>query len=265
MKISWVGAALLMGTNSVAYSAPQATIDAQWSARIGVTVVTQPDGKVIERLAMNSAAAARQAAVVAPDSPEAWLEFMLDSTRNGQAFKNPKLIAEWLDAVTEPRFMTALATVVFSPGTYPRVLGRLVDPATVHNWAEFMDPNLFLSWMAAGLDPRFSEAIYLRMANPQKYLRWAAYAGTPEARGVLVGSLNPENHGKWSAAGLETNNHVPIAKAANLVIPSAWVGGFADGANHALASDQSAQVWLKLPTPDPKSNPYLSGNASYRY
>src|SRR3989339_1558312 len=78
-----------------------------------ILAVVRSDGSVVDRLAIPNSAtsyAARMQAGI-PGSPEAWLARMLDPTRNGLAAKNPALFAEWLDAVTEPRFMTALATV----------------------------------------------------------------------------------------------------------------------------------------------------------
>jgi len=57
-----------------------------------------------------------------PGTPAEWLARMIDPTRNGLIVKRPQLFAEWLDAVTEPRVMTALATLVLDPETYPRTL-----------------------------------------------------------------------------------------------------------------------------------------------
>lgn len=133
--------------------------------------VLLPDGKVVERLVWPSASAA-PAMDVAPQGSEAWLRRMLDPTRNGLALKHPRLFADWLDAVTEPQFMTALATVALTPETYPHLLGRLLDPATVRNWAEFVDPWLYLQWMLAGLDPGFHVNLWTRLADPDKTRRW---------------------------------------------------------------------------------------------
>jgi hypothetical protein len=137
--------------------------------------VVRPDGRVVDRLAeFNSAKSIssgdHQDAV--PATPEAWLSRMLDPTKNGLVAKHPELLAEWLDAITEPRFMTALASVAMSPDTYANTLGKMVDPATVRNWSELADPQIMLRWMMVGSDPAFYKAIYDRMTDSSKLRRW---------------------------------------------------------------------------------------------
>ncbi len=136
--------------------------------------VVRPDGRVVDRLAeFNSAksiVSEDQQAV--PATPEAWLSRMLDPTRNGLVAKHPELLAEWLDAITEPRFMTALASVAMSPDAYANTLGKMVDPATVRNWSELADPQIMLRWMMVGSDPAFYKAIYDRMTDSGKLRRW---------------------------------------------------------------------------------------------
>ncbi len=140
-------------------------------AMFSVKRVLLPDGQVVERLVWPNGSAA-PTLDVAPQGSEAWLKRMLDPTRNGLALKHPRLFADWLDAVTEPQFMTALATVALTPETYPHLLGRLLDPATVRNWAEFVDPWLYLQWMLAGLDPGFHYNLWMRLGDPDKTRRW---------------------------------------------------------------------------------------------
>ncbi len=160
---------------------------------------------------------------------------MMDPAQLAWAGQDPQQFAEWLDAVTEPRFMTALATMALDAQTYPETLSRVFDPAKARNWTEFIDPKLFMRWMAASMDPRFSQALLNRFANPQKYLRWMAY---PAAA---------------------------AAQLANPVMPSSGLGAMPPGEGRALAGAPSAQEWLKLQTLDPKANPWLTQSASYRY
>ena len=164
--------ALAFGLGAGAHAAPG---DAATSSWLAVKSVKQADGSVIERLALfDGDGAAPASDGVVPQGSEAWLRRMLDPTQHGLALKYPQLFAEWLDAVTEPQFMTALATVAMTPETYPRALGKLVDPATVRNWAEFVDPYLYMRWMMAGFDPRFYQTILNRLGDPQKARRWSA-------------------------------------------------------------------------------------------
>jgi len=137
--------------------------------------VVRPDGRVVDRLAESNTSKSipsedQQGAI--PATPEAWLSRMLDPTRNGLVAKHPELLAEWLDAITEPRFMTALASVAMSPDTYAKTLGKMVNPATVRNWSELADPQIMLRWMMVGSDPAFYKAIYDRMTDSGKLRRW---------------------------------------------------------------------------------------------
>jgi hypothetical protein len=198
----------------------------------GIQVVIRADGSVIERLALpNYASVASQKnaskQTILPTSPEEWLARMIDPTKNGLAAKNPELFAEWLDAVTEPRFMTALATVALTPDTYSKTFGKMVDPATVRNWAEFADPRIGLRWMIAGLDPHFYQAIFNRMTDSSKLRRWGLSAVGHDAASLAD-----------SATPVATDRPIPAARA---------------------------QTWLQLPTRETKTNPWLTNSLNYRY
>lgn len=200
-------------------------------ARHSIQVVVRPDGSVIDRLALpnNAQVSPRITARPAgtPASPEAWLVRMLDPTRNGLAVKHPELFAEWLDAVTEPRFMTALASVAISPETYSKTLGKAVDPATVRNWAEFADPQVYLRWMAAGINPGFYQAIFDRMTDSGKLKRWGLIPTD-----FSNASISPGYQAEPS------DSQKPVA---------------------------AAQEWMQLRPRDAKSNPWLLNGVNYRY
>lgn len=138
-----------------------------------------------------------------PTAAEAWLARMQAATRDGLVLKHPEALVEWLDAVSEPRFMTALATVVLDPATDPVALGQAIDPAAALNWSEFTDPALYLRWMAAGGDTGFYGALFYRLANPEKLRRWTDY---PAASAGVVPDVTPFNHqpvGRWATAPLD--------------------------------------------------------------
>jgi hypothetical protein len=147
-------------------------------SKFSVNIIKQKDGSVIERLDLSVLPSSIRDEGL-PSTPAEWLARMIDPTRNGLVVKRPQLLAEWLDAVTEPRFMTALATMAMDPGTFPGTLNRLTDPATASNWAAFVDPEVFMRWVAAGMDPRLYQAVFQHMFDPKKYLRWATYLGNP--------------------------------------------------------------------------------------
>lgn len=180
--IAWAGLVCC----SVLQAEANADIESAIPAKRSIQVVTLSDGSVLDRLALPTStktapnkSASRHVAL--PASPEAWLARMMDPTKNGLAAKNPELFAEWLDAVTEPRFMTALASVAMTPDSYSNTLGKAIDPASVRNWAEFADPQIYFRWMAAGLDPRFYQAVFNRMTDSAKLRRWGFYSASTEA------------------------------------------------------------------------------------
>lgn len=180
--IAWAGLICCSALQAEANS----DIDSAIPAKRSIQVVTLSDGSVLDRLALPISSKAlplrsisRHPAV--PASPEAWLARMMDPTKNGLAAKSPELFAEWLDAVTEPRFMTALASVAMTPDIYSNTLGKAIDPASVRNWAEFADPQIYFRWMAAGLDPRFYQTVFNRMTDSGKLRRWGFYPVSTES------------------------------------------------------------------------------------
>lgn len=203
--------------------------------KLSVNIVKQKDGSIVERLDLSALSGGNREDAI-PATPTEWLARMVDPTRNGLVVKHPQLLAEWLDAVTEPRFMTALATVAMDPRTYPRALDRLADPATARNWSEFVDPEVFMRWVAAGMDPRLYQAVFQHMFDPKKYLRWANYAGYPR------------------------NDVAPMPESGNAALSLPGAPG-----NHGAATQAGAQAWLQLPTHEPAANPWLAGSKAYRY
>jgi hypothetical protein len=189
-----------------------------------VSVVQGSDGSVVKRLDLSVLPTMTHGNSL-PASSEEWLARMIDPMFQGLVVKQPELFAAWLDAVTEPRFMTALATVALDPSAYPRALKRVADPATVRSWAEMFDPNVYMRWMAAGLDPKLYISIFQRMANPNKYLRWVML-------GMTVRDTHPYSGYSSLATELTTSN---------------------------------GQAWLQLSEPDAKTNPWLAGTGAKRY
>lgn len=201
-------------------------------AKLNVESVRRADGYMVDRLVATEAGRPASSGIAAqhgsiPDTPEAWLARMIDPTQNGLAMKQPEMFAAWLDAVTEPRFMTALASIAVMPETYSHSISKMADPGTAKNWAEFADPRLYLRWMAAGVDPRFYQGIYDRMTHDGKIHRWGVYLGS---RDTMTRALDP-NRG---AAGRETAN-------------------------------STGEDWKQLPARTFNGNPWLSNSLNYRY
>jgi len=197
--------------------------------RVTETVV-RPDGLVVDRLVeFNPAKSLHQDSRHSdiPATPEAWLARMLDPSKNGLVVKHPELLAEWLDAVSEPRFMTALASVAMTPETYANSLGKMVDPATARNWAEFADPQILLRWMKVGTNPAFYQAVFDKMTDSGKLRRWGVY---PAASGI--------NSAKAESKRVTYGRDVKTAR-----------------------DDE----WVQLPMRESNGNPWLLNTVNYRY
>jgi hypothetical protein len=171
-----------------------------------------------------------------PRSSREWIERMLDSSRHGIAFKDPQVFVEWLDAITEPQFMTALATASIEPGSYNKAMNGLVRPETARNWAEFTNPMLYMRWMITGANPDFYRAIIERFTDPGKMTRWARYgaagAFTAPAKAMPTGtSVRPDPTPELTASN-------PGALAAN------WMAGFLSGIGRPPVDTLS---WKRLP------------------
>ncbi len=196
--------------------------------------VRQKDGSVMLRLALPKAskrAAAKARTVPMPERAEPGSQF---PGADPGAERSAALQA-WLDAVAEPRVMTALAAVAMQPGVPVQSLGSQPDPALVRSGEEFKDPRLYLAWQLAGMDFMYGRAILRQSPNG---------VGSPAQDFFAINLMIPE----FARAG------VPLK-------PTLWTNAFGEGpGGHA-----AAQEWLKLPTPDPRANSWLSHNQHYRY
>lgn len=177
---------LALGGDAYAVSKASAETAVKHATR---KVVRQQDGRVVERIVLPASNAS-----ALPDRPltqEKWVQNTLDPAWMARMAKDPALFAQWLDAVTEPRFMTALATVAARPETYPNAMGRLFQPDTLRNWSEVPTPGLLMSWMAAGMNPSYAIGMLARMTDPAKLRRWANCAlPAPPAQAAVAPQTN---------------------------------------------------------------------------
>ncbi len=196
-------------------------------AKLAVKKVRQRDGSVIVRLALQSRAAA-------PADPQA-VGAPAAEMRNSPLARQAQFMEQWQEAVTEPRVMTALGTVANEAGVDARALHRTLNPASVRNWAEFMDADLYLRWQSSNLNPRFNPAIL-----------HATQDAWTQPRGVAFPIRFPVPAEFQAGAPLK---------------PSIWSNAFGSGPG----GREAAQAWLKLPLPDAAANPWLRSGQNYRY
>lgn len=207
---------------------PRAGEEAGKRAVVTTQRVRQKDGSVMLRLALpksgKRSAAKPQLAMPGHDGR------MQDPLGEREA-----IVQAWLDAVAEPRVMTALAAVAMQPGIPPKNLTTHPDPALVRSGEEFNDPRLYLALRAAGLDFTYGRAI-LRHAP--------GFAEGPVHPFLPIALMVPE-----------------FARAGTPLKPTLWSKAFTEGPG----GHEAAREWLKLPSPDPRANTWLSHNQHYRY
>ncbi len=197
--------------------------------------VRQKDGSVMLRLALPKSAKkapAKARSLPMPERAEPGAQFFPGADSGPE---RSAALQAWLEAVAEPRVMTALAAVAMQPGVPVHSLGGQPDPALVRSGEEFKDPRLYMAWQLAGMDFMYGRAILRQSPNG---------VGSPAQGFFAINLMIPE----FARAG------VPLK-------PTLWSNAFGEGpGGHAAARE-----WLKLPTPDPRANSWLSHNQHYRY
>jgi hypothetical protein len=135
-----------------------------------------------------------------PQTPEGWLNRMSDFTKNQSAFKDPKVFVPWANAVTEPAFYTTMGNMMMDPNGWTHMFGTMMDPNAYRNYAEWADPNVYMKWMAASMDPNFYTALLSQMTDPGKMMRWAMMPMDPKLWSMMMQGMNPAMYMKWMMA-----------------------------------------------------------------
>ncbi len=96
---------------------------------------------------------------------------------------DPKVVADWTQALTDPQFFAALSSV-------------------------FADPNKLARWVMAPLDPKVM-SVALNLLNPNVYLRWGTLGLDPRLWTMLSNTLNPSWYGAWMGGVLAPQSYGP--------------------------------------------------------
>jgi len=168
------------------------------------------------------------AAPAAPQTPEAWLGRMSDFTQNTSAFKDPKVFVPWANAVTEPGFYSSMGPMMMDPANWTRMMGSAMDPNAFRNYAQFMDPNVSMKWMAAGMDPNFYTALMTQMSDPGKMMRWAMMPMDPKMWNMMMQGMNPNMYMKWMMAPMAPQSMQMMMAPMNPNMYTGWMGAAMD-------------------------------------
>jgi len=177
-------------------------------------------------------AIAADAGTAAPATGEAWAKQMTDPTRNAAAFKDPQAFMAWSAAMADPLTSAALAKQGLDPNTYIRMLSGMMNPATMQNYMQFVDPAIAMRWMGAGMDPNFytrmlsmgmNPAMYgnwmsapmnpqmwapaLQLMNPSMYTNMMMAPISPGAMNMMMVPMNPQTYMQWMGTGMNPQTY----------------------------------------------------------
>lgn len=159
-----------------------------------------------------------------PQTPEAWLHRMTDFTQNMSAYKDPKVFVPWLNAVTEPGFYTTMGNLIMDPSGWLNMMNSMTQPGAYTNAAAFADPNLYMKWLAAGMDPNFYTAVLTQLSDPGKMMRWAMSPLDPKVMSMFMNSLNPNLYMKWMMSPLDPRSMQLMMAPINPNLYMGWMG-----------------------------------------
>lgn len=144
-----------------------------------------------------STSAIAQTAPVAPQSAEQWMNRMMDFTQNASAFKDPAQFAAWTNAMTDPAMVTAMGTHLMEPGNLLRAMTTMMQPGTTANYMQFMDPNVYMRWGGAMMNPMWYTQMAVNMADPGKMMRWMMLPMDPNMWKMGMQMMDPNLYMRW--------------------------------------------------------------------
>lgn len=161
-------------------------------------------------------------AVTEPQFAVAALSAMMDPNRYMQsvatlmdprAYANyartmdPKTVADWIQALMDPQFYTALTYVFTDPNKLYRWLLAPLDPKVMSLALNMLNPNIYLRWGTAGFDPRLWSMLSAGL-NPNWYAAWMNTLSSPGSYGPSIGSWMQSPYG-----GTMTPYPMPVTPA----------------------------------------------------
>lgn len=186
-------------------------------------------------------AAAKEAAKTAmPKNPEEWMQRMTDFSNNLIELKDPRYFVPWANAITEPSFYVAMMNTMMEPGAWLNMMNSAAHPDALRNLLQLGDPNVYLKWGAAGVDPNFYIALLTQLGDPNKLIRWGLSPADPKLLNTLLSTLNPNTYIRWGMAGLDPRAWNLAATMANPALYTSMLGAIVNPYGYG----QGASTWL---------------------
>ena len=201
-----------------------------------------------------------------PTTPEGWAAKMTDPTRNGSAFKDPRVFVPWAGAMMDPATSIALMQRGMDPNAYTHMMGGMMNPASMQNWMQFIDPAVAMRWMQGSMDPNLYTAMMMQTVNPAMYAKWMAAPMDPRLMGMMAAPMNPSMYANWMGAATNPANMNLMMAPANPAMYNNWMGAAANPATYGpwggmMAPLMSAPMGMMNPAttmPTPQQAPALN-------
>lgn len=132
-----------------------------------------------------------------PQSAEQWMNRMMDFTQNASAFKDPATFAAWTNAMTDPAMATAMGAHMMEPGNLLRAMTTMMQPGTTANYMQFLDPNIYMRWGGAMMNPMWYTQMAVNMADPGKMMRWMMLPMDPKVWRMGMQMMDPNLYLRW--------------------------------------------------------------------
>jgi outer membrane protein OmpA-like peptidoglycan-associated protein len=133
----------------------------------------------------------------AAKNSEEWVRRMSDFTLNASAFKDPARFNAWLNAMTDPSIVGETAIQMIEPGNWLRMMTSMMQPATVANYTQFLDPMVTARWTGAMINPAFYLGALSNFADPSKAMRWVMLPMDPKLMRAGAQLLDPNLYFRW--------------------------------------------------------------------
>jgi OOP family OmpA-OmpF porin len=152
-----------------------------------------------------------------------------------------------------------MGTGMMDPAGWLNMGNSMANPNAVRNWMWVMDPNVYLKWSQATMDPAFYTSMLATMTDPGKMMRWVMMPMDPKMWNMMMQGMNPNTYMRWGMAAMDPRAWNLMGNVMNPALYTGMMGAMADPKSYGGLSP-----WLNWQPPAPvvgASNPW-SGQPS---
>jgi OOP family OmpA-OmpF porin len=120
------------------------------------------------------------------------------------------------------------------------MMNSMAHPDAVRNLVQFGDPNIYMRWTAAGLDPAFYTALLTQLSDPGKLMRWAMVPVDPKLWNLLLSTFNPNTYIRWGMSPMDPRAWNLAGNVANPALYTGMAGAIVNPNSYG----QGTSSWL---------------------